>query len=284
MKHLILLAAMMTASLAYASEPNDTITVNHARKVTIVSSDSLLHVEVKGTDNEPDFHYETTLRNTDGNYESSSVGDLFNFSIGNKFGKAKRRQPRYDSNLHVFFGFNGAAGNDDIVKTDLWQGFNIGTYVDWGIHPWRDGHRFSAGIGVEWKNYRMTSRKQFVKADNGNITVEPLEEGVNPKFSRIKTFSLIFPIMYGYEQKNWGFSFGPVINCTSHSSIKTRYTINGEKHKDKFKDLHHSPVTVDLMGTIITPWLNLYIKYNPCDILDTEYGPKFHSLSLGFMI
>ena len=283
MKQLILLAAMMTASFAYASEPNDTITVNKAHKVIIVNSDSLLHVEVNGTEDEPSYHYETTLRNTDGNYESSSVGDLFNFSIGNKFGKAKNRQPRYDCNLHVFFGFNGATGND-VVKTDLWQGFNIGTYIDWGVHPWRDGHRFSVGFGMEWQNYRMTSRNQFVKADNGNITVEPLGENVEPKFSRIKTFSLIFPIMYSYQQKDWGFSFGPVINCTSHSTIKTRYKANGEKHKIKYKDLHPNTMTVDLMGTIITPWINFYIKYNPCDILDTEYGPKFHSLSIGFMI
>ncbi len=284
MKQLILLAAMMTASLAYASEPYDTITVTNAQKVIIVNSDSLLHVEVSGTDKEPDFHYETTLRNTDGNYESSSVGNLFNFSIGNKFGKKKRCQPRNDFNLHVFFGFNGATGNNSVVKTNMWQGINIGTYIDYGVHPWLDAHRFSIGMGVEWKNYRMTSRKQFVKADNGKVTVEPLGDDVEPNFSRIKTFSLIFPIMYSYQQKDWGFSLGPVIDCTSYSSIKTRYSVNGEKHKDKYKGLHPKAITVDLMGTFITPLLNFYIKYNPCDILDTEYGPKFHSLSFGFMI
>lgn len=284
MKQLILLAAIMTATITYASEPNDTITVNKVHKVTIVNSDSLLQVEISGTDKEPDYHYKATLRNTDGNYENSSVGNLFNFSLSNKFGKKKKRQPRSDSNLHVFFGFNGAAGNGDVVKTDMGQGFNIGTYVDWGVHPWRDGHRFSAGFGVEWKNYRMTTRKQFVKADNGQVTVEPLGDDVEPKFSRIKTFSLIFPFMYSYQQNDWGFSFGPVINCTSHSSIKTRYRVNGEKHKEKYSNLHPNALTVDLMGRIITPWLDIYVKYNPCDILNTEYGPKFHSLSIGFMI
>lgn len=92
-------------------------------------------MEVNGKDGEPGFHYMATLRNTDGNYESSSMGELFNFSIGNKFGKNKKRQPRYDFNLHVFFGFNGAAGNDDVVNTNMWQGINIGTYIDWGVHP-----------------------------------------------------------------------------------------------------------------------------------------------------
>ncbi len=38
------------------------------------------------------------------------------------------------------------------------------------------------------------------------------------------------------------------------------------------------------MGTITTPVVNFYVKYNPCNILDTEYAPKFQSVSLGFMI
>ncbi len=284
MKKLILMAAMMTATIAQAAEPGDTITVNKAQRVTIVSNDSLLRVEVSGTDSRPDYHYETTLRNTDGNYESSSVGNLFNFNIAGKLNKKHHRQPLYDSSLRFFAGFNGATGGNDGVKTNLWGGANIGTYLDWGIHPWRDGHRFAVGFGVEWKNYRMTSRRQFVKADNGQISVEPLGDAVDPKFSRIKTFSLIFPITYSYEKRGWGFSLGAIIDCTTHSSIKTRYRLDGDKYKQTFKDLHTNTPTVDLMATFINPLIDVYVKYNPCEVLDTSYGPKFHSLSVGVML
>ncbi len=283
MKKLILMAAMTVATIAQAAEPGDTVTVSKAQQVTIVSNDSLLHVDVKGTENRPDYHYEATLRNTDGNYESSSVGSLFNFSIAGKLNKP-RRQPRYDSEFHFFIGFNGATGNNDVVKTNLSSGANIGSYIDWGVHPWRNGHRFSVGFGVEWKNYRMTSRRQFVKADNGSTTVEPLGDAVDPKFSRIKTFGLIFPIMYTYEKRDWGFSLGAIIDCNSHSSIKTRYRLDGKKYKQTAKDLHHNTATVDLMATVITPLVNFYVKYNPCEVLDTDYGPKFHSLSFGIML
>ncbi len=284
MKTMIIAAAMMTATLAQAAQPSDTVTVNNAKKVTIVSSDSLLHVEVSGTDTKPDYHYATTLRNNGDNYESSTVGNLFNFNISGKINKSRSRQPYYDSELHAFIGFNGATGNRDVVKTNLWGGINIGTYVDWGVHPWRNAHRFSVGFGVEWKNFRMTSRREFVKADNGVVTVEPLSNDVDPKFSRIKTFSLIIPIMYSYEKHGWGFSAGAIIDCTTHSSIKTRYRLDGEKHKQTYKSLHHNKRTVDFMATFINPLVNIYVKYNPCEILDTEYGPKFHSLSLGFML
>ena len=75
---MILMAALLTASIAQAAEPDDTVTVYNAHKVTVVSNDSLLQVEVDGTDRQPDYHYQTTLRNTDGNYESTSVtGDLW---------------------------------------------------------------------------------------------------------------------------------------------------------------------------------------------------------------
>lgn len=284
MKKLILMAAMMTATIAQAAEPGDTITVNKAQRVTIVSNDSQLHVEVSGTESRPDYHYEATLRNTDGNYESSSVGSLFNFNIAGKLNKKRHRQPLYDSNMRFFIGFNGATGNSDVVKTKLWSGANIGTYLDWGIHPWRNGHRFSIGMGVEWKNYRMTSRHQFVKNDNGQVTVEPLGDAIDPKFSRIKTFGVIFPILYTYEKHDWGFSIGAVIDCNSHSSIKTRYRLDGDKHKQTYKDLHHNTPTVDLMATFINPLMDIYVKYNPCEVLDTSYGPKFHSLSLGIII
>ena len=47
---MILMAALLTASIAQAAEPDDTVTVYNAHKVTVVSNDSLLQVEVDGTE------------------------------------------------------------------------------------------------------------------------------------------------------------------------------------------------------------------------------------------
>jgi hypothetical protein len=287
MKTMIITAALVAAVSTQAAEPGDTIKVTHAHRVTIVNADSLLSVTVDGTDERPTYHYEASLQNTDGNYESASVaGRLVTFGLGNKITTTKRhdRYACHDSELHFFCGFNGNTGSDNNVNTNLWGGANFGLYIDWGVHPWHDGSRFSVGFGVEWKNWRMTNRNQFVKATDGNISVEPLPEGSDPKFSRIKTFSLIIPLMYRYEKKDWGFSIGPVIDCTTHSSIKTRYTLDGTRYKQKDKGLHHNKVTVDLMATFVNPLVDVYVKYNPCEVLDTQYGPKFHSLSLGVIL
>ena len=79
-------------------------------------------------------------------------------------------------------------------------------------------------------------------------------------------------------------SAGPVLNLNTHSSLKTRYKIDGQKYKDKANDARVNPVTVDFMGIIETPIIDLYLKYSPCNVLKTDYAPKFQSLSLGIYI
>lgn len=180
-------------------------------------------------------------------------------------------------------GFNSATGGNGDVKTDTWQSIEIAFWMDFGVRPWLDGNRFSFGVGMSWRNWRMTNRNQFVKADNGNVSVAPLPEDADPKFSRIKAYSFIFPLMYEYSRKNWGVSFGPVVNYTPRARILTRYRLDGEKHKVKYNGIHQNRLTVDVMASVITPWLDFYVKYNPCNILDAGYGPRFHSLSFGIM-
>ena len=146
-------------------------------------------------------------------------------------------------------------------------------------------HYLSVGFGLDWRNYRMTNQHRFVKDDNGNISVEGYPNGSNPKFSRIKVLSLTVPFQYHYYLKGnsfiKGFSFGPVLNFNTYSSIKTRYSVNGEKQKEFAKDLHKNPVTVDFMVKLRMKYFGFYAKYSPCNVLDTTYGPKFKSVSFG---
>lgn len=38
------------------------------------------------------------------------------------------------------------------------------------------------------------------------------------------------------------------------------------------------------MGTFVTPLMKFYVKYSPCNVLDTTYGPKIHSVSFGVFL
>lgn len=113
--------------------------------------------------------------------------------------------------------------------------------------------------------------------------IERLPEGTSPKFSRIKVYSLNFPIRYQYQARNFGFSLGPILNFNAYASIKTKYKLDGDKKKEMAKNIHPTPITVDFMGTISTPIMDFYVKYSPCNVLQSDYGLKFKSLSIGFM-
>ena len=184
-------------------------------------------------------------------------------------------------------GFCTAVGTPDGISIPVGPSWEI----DWTIAEFRYRlkekmrHYLSVGFGLDWRNYRMTNQHRFVKDDNGNISVEGYPNGSNPKFSRIKVLSLTVPFQYHYYLKGnsfiKGFSFGPVLNFNTYSSIKTRYSVNGEKQKEFAKDLHKNPVTVDFMVKLRMKYFGFYAKYSPCNVLDTTYGPKFKSVSFG---
>ena len=80
-----------------------------------------------------------------------------------------------------------------------------------------------------------------------------------------------------------GFAFNSGINKHTRT-LKTRYTLDGERYKDMQRDVHINPTNVNLMATVSWSWIGLYARYTPSSAFDTDYGPKFHSLSVGVML
>lgn len=283
MRHIILLMAAFIAIATHASEKSDTMVVEKPRTITVISNDSLLKISIDGTATNPSYHYDAMLRAVDSNYVSSeTLGRDFEFGIGT-FGKHKKTMPQSSLNLRFLIGSNGANGGPAELSTQYGTIGEIGFWFDYQRRPWRNGHCFSIGYGLDWRKYRMTNRWQFVKADNGNVSLQQLDPQAEPKFSRILLTNFMFPIQYGYTHKGWGFSLGPVLNINTYSSILTKYRLDGVKHKEKHKKIHPTKLTVDFMGTLATPWLDFYFKYNPCNVLDSTYGPEFQSLSFGVL-
>ena len=109
--------------------------------------------------------------------------------------------------------------------------------------------------------------------------------GADIKFSRLKVFSLTIPFMINQAlSKNVVFSVGPVINFNTHASLKTRYILNGEKVKETDNNIHQNRMTIDLMAKLRFKSIGIYAKYSPSDMLNTEFGPKFRSLSTGITL
>ena len=91
--------------------------------------------------------------------------------------------------------------------------------------------------------------------------------------------------MFTHETKNdFSFSVGAIVNFNTHASLKTRYKLEGQEYKLTDNNIHQTPVTVDLQASISYKSVGFYVKYSPCKVLDTAYGPEFTALSVGLVL
>lgn len=285
-KTLIVAFALCFGIAAHADTTcnKDTIVVSKPDLVKVITSDSLQTVIIEGSEKNRDFKYKNSIQLVDSNYVSTSSinDDSWEFSFN--LLKKKNKNSKNQISTELAFGFCSAPGMPSAADIRTFSSWEIWWIIsDAEYTPWNNCHSFAAGIGVDWRNYRMNDEKRFVKADN-KLSIVPYPDGAIPRFSRIKVFSITFPLRYKFNVKHFGFSVGPVVNINTYSSIKTRYKLNGEKTKDTDKDVRAVPVTVDFMGTLHFRGINLYMKYSPCNVLKTSYAPKFRSLSFGFIL
>ena len=146
------------------------------------------------------------------------------------------------------------------------------------------GDLVSLGVGLDWRNYRMTNDTRFLLAPDGTVDLGAYPEGAKPQFSRVKVFSLSFPLLYEHKfNRQWGLGIGPVFNWNTYGSIKTRYKKDGEKHKSVEKSIGQRKFTIDAMFILENPIIDLYLKYSPMDVLK-DNDLKFQSLSLGIYL
>lgn len=289
MKRILFLTLMAAVTNAFAAE-NDTLVIEKPQRVTIITGDSLQSIRVKGKEGDNSFDYQNTIQLIDSNYVSTetynkSLWDLMPF--GKKKDCEKRGNMQFALIASFSVGFTTAVGAADGVNIPVGPSWEfMWDIAQIQVRPWKErNHYFYTRFGLDWRNYRMTDQNRFVEQPDGQIVTTPYPQGSNPDFSRIKVLSLTVPFTYGFfpfkQGLFRGFEIGPVLNFNVYSSIKTRYSIDGEKQKDITKGLHRNPVTVDLMVKLQMKYFNIYAKYSPCNVLDTAYGPKFRSVSFG---
>ncbi|MDE6159183.1 MAG: hypothetical protein K2F69_03680 [Bacteroidaceae bacterium] len=291
MKKLFILAALSICNTAMAENANDTVTVEQPRSVEIISTENGTTVNIQGRKGEPAYQYSHSLTTPTDNYifHSGINPDSWQFDVG-PFSMQKNvkrnRLAKYSSATKFAFGWNeapGAPAQMDVTPFKSWELWWI--VYEQRIRPRANKNMFSVGIGLDWRNYRMKEDMRFTKQD-GQIQLVGYPDGAIPSYSRIKVFSLNVPIRYQFRARKAGFSVGPVINFNLYSSLRTKYKLDGKKHIEKDNtSAYVTPVTVDLMATVrIGGILEIYAKYSPMDVLRTDKGPNFQSLSFGILL
>ena len=290
-KFILLMAAAILQTSAYAQSNTNTVVINKPKQVTIITGDSIQKVIVKGRENDDSYEYISTIQLVDSNYVSKEEINKDSWALKDIIPSVSMTGSQEQK-----------CGGEVILGGPLMIGFTAPTHTDSGtdfstFRSWEFAipfieasfffdkkHRNAVALQTffNWRNYRMTGDTRFVKNESGNVELASYPEGAKPKFSRVKVFSLSGALLYSYSYKHWGFSLGPVINFNTYASIKTRYSIDGGKYKDVDKHINQRKVTFDIMGVFETPEIDLYLKYSPNDVL--KDGVKFRSLTFGLCL
>ena len=144
---------------------------------------------------------------------------------------------------------------------------------------------FNYGLGFSWKNFAMTKGGMMTKDGEGNVQIGEWPEKSEPKVSKLRVFSVTFPLVFGVNvYRGVGFSVGPVVNLNASSSIVDKYRLNDEKQKDKYKRAHCNLATVDMMFQLNFRDVGVYAKYSPMNIMDTDYWPEFKHWAIGLTV
>lgn len=276
----------------HSNEPCDTVLqLKNATKVVITENAGGVNLDVKGMDNDADFQTSCLIP-----YDKDGIiktHQTFDMPLSLAFSRMDEMIALI-SGLH--FGFTGAVDAPAAMNTQMGKSFEIGidNLIFYGFRfPSSHRNMIQVGMGINWRNYRMTGDNRFDMVD-GNAVITGYPEDAEGKFSRIKVFSLGFPIAYSYDspikalgKSTLGFKLSAILNWNSHASMLTQYVLaDGTKVKENHNRIGHRKFTVDLQLNVrVACSVSLYFKYTPFDFFKSDTAsPKFHTISTGISL
>ena len=277
-----------------AVDDQDTVVViENPGQVIFEDVENTIRIDIQGKSEDPLYRFSYVKQIRPGITDTLVVRERSDWDFTLPFQKFTRKHRRYrgfDGHwAGLGFGMCHALGtttggrNGSGVNTTMGSSYEI----FWNIFsidyaPWRNGWGLVSGIGIDWRNFRMTGHSRFVKED-GELYISNYPEGADIEFSRIKVFSVTIPALLEWQSQTKCFfvNAGAIFNFNTYASLKTRYKLDGEKVKEFHKNIHQTPFTVDF--TVMGGWDNLaaYFKYSPMRVLQTEYAPQFNAISVG---
>jgi len=290
MKKYILLPAMALALATpmAATEVADTIIdVSQPQRVLLEENDSTIHVSITGQGNDSTFRYQYTRTYTEeasaAMYRQADKWDFNRLSLGHGGKKGKCSRDLTVGLLSI--GFVTSLGAPEEMNTDMLASYEIMIGpLSYAVTSANRKNTYSIGLAGTWRNYRMNGATRFYK-EGEQIKLGAYPDGAEPDFSRIKVISSNFLLGYtrNFDQ-DFALSLYGILNLNGRASIKTRYKLEGKDTKDLCKKIHHRPATIDFMARLSYKSIGVYVKYSPFDVLHTDFGPGFHSLSTGITL
>ena len=286
---------ILTAFAASAGEPVDTVmSVSNPASVSITESPEGMRVTVSGIDGNSG--YESSYFQgypAVAHVKARQETRWYPFSLA---GNRPRR-----GNIHHWdllapgglgLGMVNAPGAPRAMGLEWEKSFEISWLHILAVRYTSRSLGVSAGIGVDWRNYKVTTDTRLQPNGQGGVTWGSYPADAQPRNSRLKVFSLQFPILYhqhlpfrisGFQPK---IVVGPVLNWNSHASLRTKWRdAEGNDMEEYNSGVHQRRFTVDLFGALsLSGWANIYCRYSTQTILQGYGSPRFRSFSIGWML
>lgn len=272
---------LFVVSLGFAATPDTLVDVHHSDRVILTKCDSTFTVDIYGKAGNPDYHYSySRMSADDASIDQRALSWDFGLPLKNK--GTDKYSCIFIGGIH--FGFVTALGAPKEMNVDMGSSYEIG-FSAIGYHQRWGKDVFRVALGFNWTNYRLTGHQHFYMKEDGTTAIGTYPAGANPDYSRIKVFSLNFPLEYVRKlNKDWNVGVAAILNFNTYASLETRYLLNGETHKDFNKNLHQNRFTIDFRGSVRWKCLGAYVKYSPFKVIREGFGPQFSGLSTGITL
>lgn len=255
-----------------------------------------LTIQVEKTHNDSVAFVRESSNSHPGGWNFDVIGmDIMNIGFSNKKKSTGRKYYHSHSKWVMFdgwgFGFNNAVNTDANVNVDMGRSFNfcIEDLVAYRVRVSQKG-AFSMGMGIDLKNYHMTGTQRFVEDPvTKMITVSDYPAGTVPGTSKIRTFSTTYNMKYIQKLGRFRLALGPELTVVRKPAkkhiIRTTYTDSQGEQVERFTGIRTNKVGLNLVGVLsYRNRFGVYAKYGLTDVLNTSFGPKFKTLSVGLMV
>ena len=236
-----------------------------------------------------------------GKTEDSDQYDRGSFYLGYK--KDYENEPRkYDrrttSDLVFAIGFNNAIIEGESLSDSPYKLGGSG-FVElgwaWKTRVFENSNvmRLKYGFSLQWNKLDIKDNKYFVEDDGGNVSL--VEFPSNVKKSKFRTTNLVFPVHFEFgpskkiEKENYfrystyhkfKFGIGGYGGFNIASLQKVKYTLDGDKKKDKFKHYNTNSFVYGLSAYAGFGNMGVYFKYDLSPIFKNQAIDQ-NNISLG---
>lgn len=284
-----------TSLAASATVPADTVKViSNPRSVIVTEDTAGTHISVIGAGQDSTYHYAYDVNHGADTRITTTQNEDHDITFRVPFGKtdttaAKHHFEVVSAGIYSNFGlgWNHVKGSQEFKD-------NIGHMVEFGIldliglrYNSDFGLGFTLGFGLEARRIRLHTGGLMDKDENRNLIITPLPEGGHDVTSRLRIFSLQFPLIMSQsfgQSRDFKIFAGGAMMVNTGMRIENSYKLGDVRHNDQITGFNRRKISFDVLGGFSYDGLGWYVRWRPQSVFKSGYEPEITNFSTGVML